>query len=371
LIAASVLCFILVANAGDPLEPLRTRKDATVLMAQKTKQLHLDKSVPERYGLWAKNFIKGDFGKNSNGVAVRPVLQRAMSTTLRLVVLALLLAVILGLFIGVLSAVRQYSWFDYGATFSAFLFFAMPVFWLAVLLKEFGAIRLNNWLQKPGLSMLGIVIIVIIAAGLGLFFGNFGENRSRRRSAIGALTGVAIGIVGGLLLQRSLVGKQFARWISTVGPSTPGFKGSFMARVGDFAGHMILPTLALSAIQFATYSRYERASMLETSSSDYVRTARAKGISERRVILRHAFRTALIPVVTLLAVDFGAVISGAIITESVFQWKGMGTLFLSGLQSVDPNTVLAFLVVTATMVILFNLLADIVYAYLDPRIRLA
>jgi peptide/nickel transport system permease protein len=143
-----------------------------------------------------------------------------------------------------------------------------------------------------------------------------------------------------------------------------------MARLGDYFGHMILPTITLAAISFATYSRYQRASMLDTLSSDYVRTARAKGISERRVILRHAFRTALIPIATLVALDFGAVMAGAIITETVFGWKGMGSLFLTGLKDADVNTVLAFLMVTATLVIVFNIIADIAYAYLDPRIRL-
>jgi peptide/nickel transport system permease protein len=371
LIAASVLCFILVANAGDPLENIRPKKDAATLIPQKIKELHLDKPIVERYGLWAKSILKGDFGKTSDNVPVRPILLRSMSTTLRLLVLSLMISVVLGLFVGVISAVRQYSWFDYGATFSAFVFFAMPVFWLAVLLKEFGAIRLNTWLEHPSLSILSLVIIAMLFAGIGLFFGNIGERRSRRRGLQGAAMGVAAGLGAGLLLRSTLRGRHFARWISTIGPQTPGFKGSFMARLGDYAGHMALPTITLAVVGFATYSRYERASMLETSSSDYVRTARAKGISERRVILRHAFRTALIPVVTLMAIDFGALISGAIITESVFQWKGMGTMFLGGLQRVDPNTVLAFLIVTATMVILFNLIADIIYAYLDPRIRLA
>jgi peptide/nickel transport system permease protein len=132
---------------------------------------------------------------------------------------------------------------------------------------------------------------------------------------------------------------------------------------------MVLPTITLAIISFATYSRYQRASMLDTLTSDYVRTARAKGLSNRRVILRHAVRTALIPVATLMAIDFGALLAGAIITESIFAWKGMGSLFITALLNVDPNTALAYLMVTALMVIIFNILADIAYAYLDPRIR--
>ena len=164
---------------------------------------------------------------------------------------------------------------------------------------------------------------------------------------------------------------NFTRWVSTIGPESPSFEGSFFARLGDYAGHMILPTITLAVISFATYSRYQRASMLDTLSSDYVRTARAKGISNRRVVLKHAFRTALIPIVTLVAIDFGALLGGAIITETVFQWKGMGSFFYNAvIKDIDPNSAMAYLMVTATLVIVFNILADIAYAYLDPRIRL-
>jgi peptide/nickel transport system permease protein len=370
LLVASMLVFTLVVNAGDPLENLRTQRNAQQLMAQKTEQLHLNRSLPVRYGLWVKGFVTGDLGKNAVGVDVRPVLLRAMRTTLRLVLAAVLLSMLLGLTVGVISAVRQYSGFDYGATFIAFLFFAMPVFWFAVLLKEFGAIRLNNWLQRPSLSWLGVTVVALVVASIAVFAASIGERRSRRRS----WTGFGIGAVAGTLIalgvRSFLHGRHFARWVSTVGPETPGFKGSFAARLGDYAGHMILPTVTLAAISFATYSRYQRASMLDTLSSDYVRTARAKGITERRVILRHAFRTALIPVATLAALDFAFVMAGAIITESVFAWKGMGSLFLTGLKDVDPNTVMGFLMVTAIMVVVFNIIADIAYAYLDPRIRL-
>ena len=370
LLVASMLVFLLVANAGDPLENLRTQKNAPQLVAQKTKQLNLDRSVPVRYGIWAKGFITGNLGKNAQGVDVKPLLLRAMRTTLRLVLAATILSMIVGLAVGVISAVRQYSGFDYGATFLAFLFYAMPVFWFAVLLKEFGAIRLNNWLQHPGISKVGVVVITLVILAIGLFIANLGERRSRGRSWAGAGIGLVAGLLVALGAQNFLHGRQFARWISTVGPETPDFKGSFLARLGDYAGRMILPTVTLAAISFATYSRYQRASMLDTLSSDYVRTARSKGIRERRVIMRHAFRTALIPVATLAALDFAFVMAGAIITESVFAWKGMGSLFLTGLKDVDPNTVMAFLMVTAILVVVFNIIADIAYAYLDPRIRL-
>ena len=361
---------MLVANAGDPLENLRTRPNGQAALQAKIKQLHLDKSVPERYVLWIKGFVKGDMGKNAQGVPVRPNLTRAMFTTLRLVLAATFVSIMLGLLVGVISAVRQYTAFDYGATFFAFLFYAMPVFWFAVLLKEFGAIKLNDWLANVSFSWIGLSAVAFVGLAVGLFLGNIGERRSRRRATLGALIGLGAGIGVGALLRVAFQHHHYSRLISTVGPQTPGFKGSFFARMGDYAGHMILPTVTLAAISFAVYSRFQRASMLDTMSSDYVRTARSKGISERRVILRHAFRTALIPVATYVALDFGAVMAGAIITETVFAWKGMGSLFLTGLKDSDVNSVLAFLMVTATLVIVFNILADVAYAYLDPRIRL-
>jgi peptide/nickel transport system permease protein len=211
---------------------------------------------------------------------------------------------------------------------------------------------------------------VLACAGLASIIFNIGEKRSRTRgfkaAGIGALVGV--GVVA--LLTTWFSGRTFARWVSTIGPETPGFKGSLFAKIGDMAGHMILPTITLAIISFATYSRFQRASMLDTMQSDYVRTARSKGLSNKRVIMRHAFRTALIPVVTLMALDFGLLLGGAIITETVFQWRGMGTLFYNAvIKDVDPNSAMAYLMVTASMVIVFNIIADIAYAYLDPRIR--
>ena len=371
LILSSVLVFVLVANAGDPLEAVRGRPNSQQIVAQKTALYHLDQPALQRYWTWATNFVHGDFGKDTNGQAVRPQLIRAMWITLRLVLAATIIAIVVGISVGVVSAVRQYSYFDYSSTFMAFLFFAMPVFWFAVLLKEFGAIKLNNWLQHPGISALGVILIVLFCAGLASVVFNLGEKRSRQRGLKAAVGGAAFGLVLTVILSTIFAHHSFTRWVSTIGPQTPSFKGSFWAGLGDIGGHMILPTITLAIISFATYSRYQRASMLDTLSSDYVRTAKAKGLSNRRVIFKHAFRTALIPVVTLIAIDFGLLLGGAIITETVFQWHGMGTLFYNAvLKDIDPNSAMAYLMVTATMVIVFNIIADIAYAYLDPRIRI-
>jgi glutathione transport system permease protein len=138
----------------------------------------------------------------------------------------------------------------------------------------------------------------------------------------------------------------------------------------DTFTHLILPTITLMLISLATHSRFARASMLEVMNQDYIRTARSKGLTERTVVMRHAFRNALIPMATVVAFDIAGLIGGAVLTERVFGWKSMGSLFSNGLTNADPNPVMAFFVVGALIAVLANLLADIAYAALDPRIRL-
>ena len=138
----------------------------------------------------------------------------------------------------------------------------------------------------------------------------------------------------------------------------------------DRAQHLGLPILVLMVASIAQYSRFMRASMLEVVNADYVRTARAKGLDERRVTMKHAFRNALIPMVTLVALNFGALLGGAVVTETIFALDGMGLYFITKLNAGDPYPVMAFLMVTAVFVIIFNLLADLAYGFLDPRVRL-
>jgi peptide/nickel transport system permease protein len=308
LLVASFLVFVLVANSGDPLQELRVNpRVSPAQIARREQELNLNEPVLERYALWLGNAVTGDFGEDNRGSEVRPQLWRALQITLRLVVVAIVVAVALAVAVGVVGALRQYSAFDYATTFAAFLFFSLPVFWLAALLKEYAALRLND------------------------LFGT--------------------------------------TWVYTIGEASPRFDGGFFARMGDYAGHTVLPALTLILISFAQYSRYQRASMLDVLGSDYVRTARAKGLPRRTVVVRHALRNALIPVTTIVAIDFGVVLGGTIVTERVFGWNGMGTLLIDGIRDVDVNVVQAWLLVTAVIVVVFNLLADVAYAWLDPRIR--
>jgi peptide/nickel transport system permease protein len=308
-VLSSLLVFLLVANSGDPLADLKSRNPPVPaqVIADREHQLGLDKPLPQRYVSWITNFVRGDMGVSIRGIEVRPLLWQRLKVTLRMVILASILAIVLAVGAGVLSAVKQYTPTDYTFTFIGFLFLSMPVFWLAALLKEYGAIRLN-----------------------------------------------------------ALFGKQV---VFTVGAETPNLTGSLGHRLADYAGHLILPTLALALISFAAWSRYQRATMLDVLGSDYIRLARAKGLPRSRVMVRHALRNALIPLVTVVAIDTGAIFGGAIITERVFSWQGMGALLIQGVETNDVNIVLAWLMVTSVLVVLFNLIADVLYAVLDPRIR--
>ncbi|HEX6147153.1 MAG TPA: ABC transporter permease, partial [Acidimicrobiia bacterium] len=146
-------------------------------------------------------------------------------------------------------------------------------------------------------------------------------------------------------------------------------EGGWPAIWSDRLGHMILPVLTLVLLQMAGWSRFQRGAMLEVLNADYVRTAKAKGLRKRQVVLRHALRNALIPIVTVAALNFGAVLGGAVITETIFAWPGMGKFFIDSLIRGEIYTLMAWLMVTAIAVITMNLIADIIYGWLDPRIR--
>ena len=209
----------------------------------------------------------------------------------------------LALFIGVVSAVRQYSAFDYAATSFSYFGFSMPDFFFALLLQLFVVLVLHE--------QLGIDVLYV------------------------------------------------------QGKYTVGQEGD----VVNLFEHMVLPVLVLMLTSVAAWSRYQRDSMLEVLQTDYVRTARAKGVPRRQVIRRHALRNALIPFVTVVAIDAGVLLGGVVVVERVFSWPGLGLLFFDALERSDYPVILAWMAVATVFVVLFNLLADIFYAVLDPRIR--
>ena len=307
LVATSFLIFTFVSVSGDPLGRLRANTNITAERIHAIEHAkNLDRPVIVRYGYWARDAVTKQFGTTLFGNRkIWPDLKRVMGHTLQFILTAIIISVIVGIAIGVYSALRQYSVFDYTATTLSFVGFATPVFWLALMLQV-------------------LVVQIYLKWNIRVFY---------------------------------------TSGLSSVDPGS-GFHW-FLDRVQ----HLALPVIALCVLSVATYSRYMRASMLEVLNSDYVRTARAKGLLERRVVMKHAFRNALIPLVTVVAIDFGAIFAGAIVTETIFTLDGMGYYFINSLFASDPYPVMAWLMVVATMVILFNLIADILYGVFDPRIR--
>jgi peptide/nickel transport system permease protein len=307
LIAASFLVFFFVTVSGDPLAALEITPNVSEETVRNIRERkHIDENVFVRYGYWARDAVTNNFGTTLlTNKPILPDLWRVMKNTLQLVVVAELLAIFFAVAIGVYSALRQYSPFDYTATTFSFLGLATPVFWLALMLQ----VAVVQVYQQTGHRLFPIANLNSVDPGTGFSF--------------------------------------------------------FL----DRAHHLVLPVFVLMVASIAAYSRFMRASMLEVVNSDYVRTARAKGLHESRVTMKHAFRNALIPLVTLVALNFGTLLGGVIVTETVFSLDGMGLYFVNALFTNDPYPVMAWLMITATMIIVFNLVADIAYGWLDPRVR--
>jgi peptide/nickel transport system permease protein len=305
LIVSTFLIFTFVSLAGDPTANLRQNPQFSVVTYNNLQhKYHLDRAIPVRYWYWVKDVSTHRLGVSLvTSQPIWPDIKRTLGHSAQVIFLAEVLALILGVAVGIFSAIRQYSIFDYFFTGVSFLGYAMPTFWLALLLQ---------------------ILFVDIYL------------------------------------------KWHVRIFYTAGLNNPGH-GTWSL---DRLQHIGLPVITLTIISFALYSRYMRASMLDVINTDYVRTARAKGLPEGRVIMRHVFRNALIPIATIAALIFGGLVGGAIVTESVFSLDGMGYYFIQKLGLLDIYAVMAWLLVVSTSLIAFNLIADITYGYLDPRIRL-
>jgi peptide/nickel transport system permease protein len=315
LLASSFLVFFLCAQSFDPLAHYRQRQPPPTqeFLNNVADQLGLNDPFLVRYWNWLTGVVTGDFGTSVNGTPVGGELLTRAGVTSRMMLAAVVLAVLLAVIVGVIGAVRQYRPSDYVFTFIAYILIALPTFWFAALLKEFLAVKVNQ------------------------FFGQ--------------------------------------QVLYTIGEETPGiqqFATSDWEIFTDRLGHLVLPTLSLALLTFAAWSRFQRASMLDVLGSDYMRLARAKGLTYRRTVYRHGLRNALIPLTTVVALGIGTLFGSAVITEKVFVWNGMGRYLLEdGIANNDINVVLGWLIVSAAVIVLFNLIADILYAVLDPRIRLA
>jgi len=304
------LVFMAIRIGTDPVQSyLRINPRASKAKIQQYKDKNgLNGSLVSQYFSWLHNFVTFNWGRSIKGNRpVWPELKAAMANTLVLGLLATAVGLVIGVGIGILSAMRPRSAFDQGATTAAFVGISIPPYVSAILLQLFFAITLTKWLglQKPVLPTSGIYP-----------------------------------------------------------PGHKGFDPVLRAK------YLILPITVVAIQIIAVYSRYMRASLLEVKNSDYLRTARAKGLSERRILVRHALRNALIPIVTVAAIDIGGIIGGLIITERIFSNKGMGDYFLTAYTNGDFPQLMPWMVFIVLGVILANLLADVLYAVLDPRIRL-
>jgi peptide/nickel transport system permease protein len=311
LLASTFVVFLITALSGDPVRNFATSRQPVPpqgAIDAYARRLHWNEPLVERYWFWLSGLFHGDFGPSVNpGRDLGADLLTRFGVTLRLIAAAMVLALLLAVVVGVVSAVRQYSKLDFTTTFLGFLFLAMPAFWLAVLLKQGGI-----WFNEQ--------------AGATIFY--------------------------------------------TIGEHSPYLDvDTAWNRFTDNVGHMILPTISLALITFAQWSRFQRGAMLEVLNSDYVRLARAKGLRPRQVLIKHSLRTALIPLTTITAIDIAQIIGTTVLTETVFQWHGMGEFLVRSINEVDVYGVLAWLLLSGTVVILFNLIADLLYAVLDPRIR--
>jgi peptide/nickel transport system permease protein len=300
LLGISVISFaILKAVPGGPTaayegNPYFTDEDLRRLEAA----FGLDQPIHVQYVNWFTHFIQGDWGYSYSGG--QPVLQlifERLPNTLYLTLAVYITVLLVAIPVGVLTATRQYSWFDHIVTGSTFAFLSTPTFWLGLLL--------------------------IILFGLQL------------------------------------------RWLPLGGIQTPGMDFDVI----DRARHLILPVATLSLVQIGSYTRFLRASMLETINQDFMRTARAKGLQERVIVLRHALKNAAIPLVTVAALDLPGLFAGALVTEQIFGWPGMGRLFWDSATRSDYPVLMGILAITSTLIVLANLFADVLYGYLDPRIR--
>jgi peptide/nickel transport system permease protein len=304
---ATIVVFALVSARGDPLTGLRHRPGVSQQTLRTLEhRYHLDESRPAQYVGWLGDFVQGDWGTSFR--TQRPVVDmvsEATWNTFLLVGTAVLLSVVLAMFIGVVSAVRQYSAFDHAATSFSYFGFSMPDFFFALLLQLFVVLVLHE--------QLGIDVLYV------------------------------------------------------QGKYSVGQEGNIV----NLVEHMVLPVAVLMLTSVAAWSRYQRDSMLDVLHTDYVRTARAKGVPRRQVVRRHALRNALIPFVTVVAIDAGVLLGGVVVVERVFGWPGLGLLFFDALERSDYPVLLAWMAVSTVFVVLANLAADILYAVLDPRIRVS
>ncbi|HZU11882.1 MAG TPA: ABC transporter permease [Chloroflexota bacterium] len=315
LIGLSLVFFLILhLTPGGPCNAEEAQSAQSAAMAKACVfRLGLNQPLPVQYFKWIGGYLHGDFGMSYLGIPVSSLILQKLPATVLLMLTSYLLQQLIALPLGMFSALRQYSFFDHVFTFLSYVGLSMPTFWLGLMLIYGFAVNLN-WFPTAGVQ----------SATMPIFW-----------------TG---------------------SWFHLLGHD-PALV------LGDLAKHLILPAITLMVIGIAVDSRFMRASMLEVLHQDYIRTAKAKGLKTRRIILKHALRNAILPIVTNVALFLPALIGGAIITETIFSWAGLGYAFFTAIQQSDYPYLQSFLMLTALAVLLANLLSDLAYAWVDPRIR--
>jgi peptide/nickel transport system permease protein len=317
LLGVSVLVFLMLRMIpGDPARLLLGEFATPEDLGRLRAQMGLDRSYPVQYGIYLSNILQGDLGNSlRNGAPVAAEVGVRLAATLELAVAAMLIASLVGIAAGVISAVRPYSAVDYGSMFMALIGVSMPIFWLGLML----------------MYLLSVMVPVMPMMG---------------RIAMGSEPEAVTGL---MLVDTLLAGEP----------------GDFL----DALHHLVLPAFTLATVPMAIVARITRSAMLEVLNKDYVRTARAKGLSEAVVVLRHALRNAFLPVVTVLGLNLGLLLGGAVLTETIFSWPGLGRYVVDSLMARDYAAVQGCILVFAALMAFINLIVDLIYVLLDPRIR--
>lgn len=300
LLGITILSFAIMKAA--PGDPMALMMDPTISAADREKFIEkygLNEPEHIQYLKWLGNMVQGDFGTSivRKGMPVTELIFARLPNTLLLMLVSTILALLISIPFGVLSARRPYSKLDYGITFTSFIGLAVPNFWL------------------------GLILIMFLAVNLGWF------------------------PTGGVMT----INADFSLW--------------------DRIHHLILPAFVLATADMAGLTRYTRSSMLDVLRQDYMRTARAKGFKENRVVYKHGLRNGLLPVITIFGLMIPSFIGGAVVTEQIFSWPGLGKLFVDSAFQRDYPVIMAMTVISAVLVVVGNLIADILYAIVDPRIE--
>ncbi|BAL81049.1 ABC transporter permease [Caldisericum exile] len=317
LFAVSIIIFLLVRFIpGDPARTMAGEHASKEILEEMRKKWGLDKPIWEQYLIWLKYAIRGDFGRSIlTHESVLTEITLRFPNTLELSIFAMLFASIFGITAGIISAIKRYTLFDYITMFLALFGVSMPIFWLAIMLVLLFSIKLN---------------LLPTGGRLSVFY--------------------SIKPITHLYLIDSLLTLNF---------------GAFF----DALKHLILPSIALGTIPMAFIARITRSSMLNVISQDYIRTARAKGLPERTVIVKHALRNALIPILTSAGTEFAMLMGGAVLTETIFYWPGLGTYIVQAVNARDYPAIQGAVIFVAFVVAIVNLIVDVLYAYIDPRIH--